>query len=50
MSELDRDWIQRDLDDGAMWDEEETPSDLLSELRAVRFSVRDLSEEPLFSR
>jgi hypothetical protein len=33
MSELDQDWIQRDLDGGAIWSESEVPLDVVAELR-----------------
>ena len=50
MSELDRDWIQRDLDEGATWDDGDPQTDVVSELRAMRFAIHHLGEEPTFSR
>jgi hypothetical protein len=33
MSELDQDWIQRDLDGGAVWDDSDLPVDVIVDLR-----------------
>ena len=51
MSEIDQDWIQRDLDGGAVWDVDDLPLDVIADLRsaydhALEDEIDDFSWRP----